>query len=58
MGKRVNYGFEKRQKEIKRKKKAEERLARKRAKREPTEGEEQTAKGAVGEDSSGGNEEE
>ena len=38
MAKRTNYGFEKRQKEIKRAKKKEEKLARKRAKREDPDG--------------------
>ena len=35
MAKRVNYGFERRQKEIKRQKKQEEKTERKRLKKEP-----------------------
>lgn len=40
MGRRPNYNYEKRQKEIKRAKKKEEKLARKQAKREGGEGSE------------------
>ena len=38
MAKRVNYGFQKRQKEIKRQQKQAEKAERKRLKKEPTDG--------------------